>query len=302
MLLEHPHQFVLGLIVFLQHKQWTHFVEYEHSIQAGTLTSQNPLDVQPILRTARKYFQHYQIFRRAGDQRQTRFDRESTRAFDNPRLVGQAAKRDVNRNAIGRFDKHDAVLESEAARVGQPAAVMSQNWIDEPLFSTHPAQQGDVDVPGLARLAPALDGEPSDHTELPPSRRDKRLEIHRRPKEPVHVERRCSRACCSTRPDHCCRSGGKGTSRALSMRSSDAHSARASSSARSSCQRRRSSTCPVSTHRLTYSRSSSVVTSIRITARRREVDSKHTNVSVDQVRGLIGQRSKGFNTSSAHAD
>jgi hypothetical protein len=141
MFLEHPQQLVLGLVVFLQRKQWTYFLQHEHSIQAGTLTNQN-------------------------------------------------------------------------------------------------------------------------------------LEIHRRPKEPVHVERRCSRACCSTRPDHCCRCDGKGTSRALSMRSSDAHSAKASSSARSSCQRRRSSTWPVSTHRLTYSRSSSVVTSIRITARRREVDSK----------------------------
>ena len=78
MFLEHLQQPVLSFVVFLQREQWPYFVENKLSINASSLADQNPFNVQPILRTARKCLQHHQIFRRAGDQRQIRWNRERT--------------------------------------------------------------------------------------------------------------------------------------------------------------------------------------------------------------------------------
>src|SRR4029079_10975437 len=87
--------------------------------------------------------------------------------LDDPLFERQRRQRDIQGHASAGFHKHHTMRESELAGVSDSRTKVLDQRIDVAGLPAQARQQGEIDIPGLPRLTPSLDGKSANDTATP---------------------------------------------------------------------------------------------------------------------------------------
>ena len=145
------------------------------------------LNVAPVTGTVRKRLEDDQVLRRAGVQTCFRQELIKCSALNHTLLEGYRAKRDVDGDAPLRLKQQGPAPASEVGSVGKAPGKHAAKFFDVRRLVTEARQNGEVNVYGESRLAPALQRDAADETEPPPSDLTERLDLTCQEEQIAHL-------------------------------------------------------------------------------------------------------------------
>ncbi len=148
------------------------------------LPSEDPLDVEPILRSSGERFQHHEIFGRT-----RRYLRPAhTKKLGQSRVLRTVGhRRNIERYADSRLHQRNPVRQRELARGFDAWPVVSYQRINEGRLGADVGKYGEVHTGGLTRVAPTLYGESVEDACAPSSLATARLDVEVAAKSPLTV-------------------------------------------------------------------------------------------------------------------
>ena len=128
-------------------------------------------DIRPVPRAIRKCFESYQILRRAGIQKRLGQELVEGRSFDYPLLERQCTKGDVNRDAARGLEQEHPRAVSEFRSVRNASGIRAAELFDIRRLLAEAGKDGEIHVPGEARLPPPLERQAADEQNSQPRSR-----------------------------------------------------------------------------------------------------------------------------------